>query len=93
MPSPQANVLHERQGEWWGGTGSGNPGVMGVGGLREAGGEGAGGKISKSGGIREKWEKFRNTGTISRNRKSTRSLEPLRKGTGTRSAGYGRREV
>ena len=41
-----------------GGTGGGNPGVMGAGSLREAGEEGAGGGISKGGGSREKWEKF-----------------------------------
>ena len=74
----------------WGGgrTGGGNPGVMGAGGLREAGGG-----ISKRGGSQEKWEKFRNIGTIFRNRKSTRRREPLWKGAGTGSAGCGRRNV
>ena len=66
---------------------------MGAGGLREAGEDGEGGGISKRGGSREKWEKFRNTGTIFRNRKSTRRREPLWKGTGTGSAGCGRRDV
>ena len=66
---------------------------MGAGGLREAREEGAGGGISKRGGNWEKWEKFRNTGIIFRNRKSTRKWEPLWKGTGTGSAGCGRREV
>ena len=66
---------------------------MGVGGVREAGEEGAGGGISKRGGSREKWEKFRNIGTIFRNRKSTQRRAPLRKGAGTGSAGCGRREV
>ena len=66
---------------------------MGAGGLREAGEEGAEGGISKRGGSREKWEKFRNTGTIFRNRKSTRRWEPLWKGAGTGSAGCGRRDV
>ena len=37
-----------------GGQGGENPGVMGAGGLREAGEEGAGGGISKKGGTREK---------------------------------------
>ena len=50
---------------------------MGTGSLREAGEEGTGGGISKRGGSREKWEIFRNTGTIFRNRKSTRRREPL----------------
>ena len=54
-----------------GAQGGGSPGVMGVGSLREAGGEGAGGGISKGGGNREKWEKFRNIGTTFHNRKST----------------------
>ena len=44
--------------------GGGNPGVMGVGSLREAGEEGAGSKISKVGWSQEKWEKFHNIGTI-----------------------------
>ena len=66
---------------------------MGARSLREAGEEGAGGGISKGGGSGEKWEKFRNTGTIFRNRKSTGRREPLRKGAGTGSAGGGRREV
>ena len=47
---------------------------MGAGGLREAGEEGGGGGISKRGGSREKWEQFRNIGTIFRNRKSTQRL-------------------
>ena len=47
-----------------GGQGGGNPGVMGAGGLREAGEEGAGGGITKRGGSRVKWEKFCNIGTI-----------------------------
>ena len=64
-----------------GGTGGGwNPGVMGAGGLREVGEEGAGGRISQRGGSREKWEKFRNIGTIFHNRKSTRRREPLWRG-------------
>ena len=46
----------------WGGKGGGSLGVMGTGGLREAGEEGAGGGITKRGGSREKWEIFRNTG-------------------------------
>ena len=37
-----------------GGQGGENPGVMGTGGLREAGEEGAEGGISKKGGTREK---------------------------------------
>ena len=41
---------------------------------------GAGGGISKRGGSREKWEKFRNISTIFRNRRSTRRREPLWKG-------------
>ena len=49
--------------------------------------------MSKKGGSREKWEKFRNIGTIFRNRKSRRRREPLWKGAGTGSAGCGRREV
>ena len=76
-----------------GGQGVGNPGVMGTGSLREAGGEGAGDGICKGGGSREKWEKFRSIGTIFRNRKSTQRRELLRKGVGTGSAGCGRREV
>ena len=75
------------------GTGGRNPGVMGAGGLREVGEEGVGGGISKTGGSREKWEKFRNTGTIFRNRKSTRRRERLWKGAKTGSAGCGRRDV
>ena len=59
----------------------------------EAGEEGAGGGIPKRGGSREKWEKFRNIGTIFQNRKSTRRREPLWKGRGTGSAGCGRRDV
>ena len=78
---------------WGGGQGGGSPGVMGAGGLREAGEEGAEGGISKRGGSREKWENFRNTGTIFRNRKSTRRWEPIWKGAGTGSAGCGRRDV
>ena len=66
---------------------------MGVGGLWEAGEEGAGGRISKRGGSREKWEKFHNTGTVFRNRKSMRRREPLWKGAGTGSAGCGRWDV
>ena len=66
---------------------------MGVGSLREVGGEGAGGGISKGGGNREKWEKFRNIGTTFRNRKSTQGREVLRKGAGTGSVGCGMREV
>ena len=50
-------------------TGGGNPGVMREGSLREGGEEGAGDGISM-GGEREKWENFRNIGTIFRNRKS-----------------------
>ena len=70
---------------------------MGAGGLREAGREAGeegagGGRISKRGGSREKWEKFRNIGTIFRNRKSTGRREPLWKGVGTGSAGCGRRD-
>ena len=76
-----------------GGQGGGNPGVMGAGGIREAGEERAGGGMSKRGGSREKWEKFRNIGTIFHNRKSTRRREPLRKGAGTGSTGCGRRDV
>ena len=76
-----------------GGTGDGNPGVMGAGGLREAEEEGAGGGISKRGRSQEKWEKFHNVGMIFCNRKSTRRWGPLRKGAGTRSTGCGRREV
>ena len=76
-----------------GGQEGGNPGVMGAGGLRKAGEEGAGGGISKRGGSQEKWEKFRNTGTKFRNRKSTRKREPLWKGVGSASAGCGRRDV
>ena len=76
-----------------GGQGDGSPGVMGAGGLREAGEEGAGGEISKRGRSREKWEKFRNTGTIFRNRKGMQRREPLWKGAGTGSAGCGRRDV
>ena len=74
-----------------GGQEGGSPGVIGAGGLREAGEEGAGGGISKRGGSREKWEKFRNTGTIFRNRKSTRRREPLWKGQepGVQGAGGG----
>ena len=59
----------------------------------QAGEEGAGGGISKRGGSRAKWQQFRNIGTIFRNRKSTQRREPLRKGVGTGSAGYGGREV
>ena len=76
-----------------GGQGGRNPGVMGAGGLWEAGEEGAGCGISKRGGSREKWEKFCNIGTIFRNRKSTWRQEPLRKGAGTGSAGCGRWDV
>ena len=76
-----------------GGTGGGSLGVMGAGGLREAGEEGARGGISKRGGSREKWEIFRNTDTIFRNRKSTWRREPLWKGAGTGSAGCGRWDV
>ena len=75
------------------GQGGGSPEVMGAGGLREAGEEGAGGGIFKRGGSREKWGNFRNIGTIFRNRKSTRRREPLWKGAGTGSAGCGRRDV
>ena len=75
-----------------GGTGGGNPGVMGEGSLREAGEEGDGGGISKAGGEREKWENFRNIGRIFRNRKSTQRRELLWKGAGTGSVGCGRRE-
>ena len=67
-----------------------NPGVMGAGSLREVGEEEAGGGISKAGGSREKWKKFR---TIFRNRKSTQRREPLWKGAGTGSAGNGKRKV
>ena len=66
---------------------------MGAGSLREAGEERAGGGISIGGGSREKWEKFRNIGTIFRNRKSTQRRELPRKGVGTGSAGCRRREV
>ena len=66
---------------------------MGVGGLREAGEEGAGGRISKRGGSGEKWEKIPNIGTIFHNRKSTRRRELLWKGAGTGSAGCRRRDV
>ena len=63
-----------------------------MGGLREAGEEVAGGGISTRGGSQEKWEKFRNIGTIFRNRRSTRRREPLCKWEGTGSAGCGRRD-
>ena len=76
-----------------GGQGGGNPGVMGAGGLREAGEERTGGGISEKGGSWEKWKKFCNTGTIFCNRKSTRRRELLRKGAGTGSAGCERREI
>ena len=56
---------------------------MGEGSLREAGEEGGGGGISKAGGGGEKWENFRNTGKIFRNRKSTQRRELLWKGAGT----------
>ena len=49
--------------------------------------------ISKGGGSREKWEKFRNIGTIFCNRKSTQGRELLWKGAGSGSAGCGRRKV
>ena len=75
------------------GKGGGSPGVMGAGGLPEAGEEGAGGGISKKGGSWEKWEKFCNIGTIFRNRKSTRRREPQWKGAGTGTAGCGRWDV
>ena len=68
----------------------GGGGAGGAGGLREAGEEGTGDGISKRGGTREK---FRNIGTIFRNRKSTRRRELLRKGAGSGSAGCGRREA
>ena len=90
-------VLKQRQREQWGGgtggAGGRGPGVMGAGGLREAGEEGAGGEISKRGRSREKWGIFRNIGTIFRNRKSTRRREPPWKGAGTGSVGCGRRDV
>ena len=41
-----------------GGQGGGNPGVMGVGGLREAGEEGAGSGISKRGGAGRNGKNF-----------------------------------
>ena len=41
-----------------GGTGGGNPGVMGEGSLREAGEEGDGGGISKAGGGAGEMGKF-----------------------------------
>ena len=66
---------------------------MGAGSLRKAGEEGTGGGISEGGGSREKWQKFRNIGTIFRNRKSTQRRELLRKGAETESAGCGWREV
>ena len=66
---------------------------MGAGSLRKAGGEGAGGGISKGGRSREKWEKFHNIGIIFCNRKSTQGRELLRRGVRTGSAGCGRREV
>ena len=72
-----------------GGAGGGNPGVMGAGSLREAGEEGAGGGLFKGGGSLEKWEKFRNIGTIFRNKKAHRGgscygrgREPGVQGTG-----------
>ena len=70
-----------------GGQGGGSPGVMGARSLREAGGEGAEGGISKGGGSREKWGKFRNIGTIFHNRKSTQGQKLLRRGAGTGGAG------
>ena len=55
--------------------------------------KGAGRRISKRGGSREKWETFHNIGTLFRNRKSTRRLEPLQKGAGTGNVECRRREV
>ena len=76
-----------------GGTGGGNPGVMGAASLREAGEEGVGGRISKGGGSWEKWEPFCNIGTIFRNRNGTQRRELQRKGAGTGGIGCGRQEV
>ena len=76
-----------------GGQEGGSPGVVGAGGLWEAGEEGAGGRISKRGGSREKWEKFHNIGTIFCNGKSTWRRELLWKGAGTGSAGCRRWDV
>ena len=66
---------------------------MEAGSLRKAGEAGAGDGISKGGESREKWEIFRNIGTIFRNRKSTQRRELLRKGAKTESAGCGWQEV
>ena len=46
-------IYRRGSGQW-----GGNLGVMGAGGLREAGEEGAGDGISKRGGSQEKWENF-----------------------------------
>ena len=75
------------------GQGGGNPRVMGTGSLREAGEEWTGSGISEGGWSQEKQQKFLNIGTIFRNRKSTQRRELLWKGTGTGSAGCGRREA
>ena len=76
-----------------GGTGGWVPGNNG--GRKSMGGgrRGGGRRDSKGGGSQEKWEKFCNIGTIFHSKKITQRREPLRKTTGTGSAGYGRREV
>ena len=66
-----------------GGEGGRNPGVMGA----EEEGREAG--YRRGVGRRQKWQKFRDLGTIFRNRKSTQR-EPLQKGAGTKGAEGGK---
>ena len=66
------------------GTGGREPGRIGVGGVREAGGERAGSGIPKMGGTRRKEEKFHNIAQYYfYNRNRTKRREPLWKGAGS----------
>ena len=74
-------------------TGGREPGRNGNGKSKGGGRRGGGRRYIQGDGSREKWQTFRNIGTIFRNRKSTLRWEPLGKGAGTESAACGTREV
>ena len=67
-------------------------GGQGAGGVREAGGERAGSGIPKSGGKPRERDKISRYWVTFHNRNTTKRREPLRKGTGSGSKSYGRRE-
>ena len=75
-----------------GGTGGREPGRIRAGGVREAGGERAGSGIPKVAGTREKRRKISQYCVTFCRRHRARRRELLRKGAGSGSKRYGRRE-